>query len=128
MNRNFRKSKTKYANKSVTYGGQKFDSKKEMRRFIYLQTLEKAGEISDLQTQVTYELIPTQREPSRYTKTGREVKGKAIELSVRYVADFVYKDKEGNVIVEDTKGFRTADYIIKRKLMLYMHGIKVKEI
>ena len=44
------------------------------------------------------------------------------------IADFVYKDKNGVLVVEDTKGVRTADYVIKRKLMLWVHKIRIKEI
>ena len=54
-------------------------------------------------------------------------KGKLIERAVSYIADFVYTDENGKTVVEDAKGFRTKDYIIKRKLLLYMHGIRIKE-
>ena len=54
--------------------------------------------------------------------------GKVIERAVCYVADFVYKDTEGNTVVEDTKGVKTPDYTIKRKLMLYIHKIRIKEV
>lgn len=54
-------------------------------------------------------------------------KKKLIERGVYYIADFVYY-RDGEYIVEDTKGVRTKDYIIKRKLMLYVHGIKIKEV
>lgn len=94
-----------------------FDSKKEANRYCELKLLEKAGEITHLQRQVKYELIPAQR-----------LDGKVVERAVHYIADFVYKDKDGELIVEDTKGFRTADYIIKRKLMLWVYNIRIKEI
>ena len=91
--------------------------------------LETAGAISDLQRQVKYVLIPTQREPDTVGARGGIKKGKVIEKECAYIADFVYKDLHLNeTVVEDTKGFRTKDYIIKRKLMLYVHGIRIKEI
>lgn len=113
--------------------GEVFDSRHEYVRWLELKLLEKSGAISDLKRQVPYELIPVQREPStRYYKKGRKkgepVPGKVIEQAVIYIADFVYKDHNGKTVVEDTKGVRTKDYIIKRKLMLHVHGIKVQEV
>ena len=118
----------KYGNKKVRYQGAVYDSKREARRFAKLSLLEKAGKITDLQTQVKFVLIPTQREPDTVGKRGGIKKGKVIEKECAYYADFVYTDDKGQRIVEDTKGFRTTDYIIKRKLMLYVHGIRIKEI
>ena len=105
----------KYGNKKVISDGITFDSKKEYRRYCELKLLEKAGEISDLQRQVKFTLIPAQREPDTVGKRGGTKKGKLIERECVYVADFVYKDMSGEEIVEDTKGFRTKDYILKRK-------------
>lgn len=107
---------SKYRNKKVHWNDNTYDSKKEARRHAELLLLQKAGQISDLETQVKFELLPSQR-----------IDGKVVERPVAYVADFVYK-ADGKVVVEDTKGFRTADYIIKRKMMLYFHGIQIKEI
>lgn len=118
----------KYGNKKVRYQGAVYDSRKEARRAAELALLERAGKITDLQTQVKFVLIPSQREPDTVGKRGGIKQGKVIEKSVCYVADFVYTDEQGRRIVEDTKGFRTKDYIIKRKLMLYVYGIKIKEI
>lgn len=90
--------------------------------------LQKAGKIKDLQRQVKFELIPTQREPDTIGKRGGIHKGKVIENAVTYIADFVYTDcSSGKTVVEDSKGMKTKDYIIKRKLMLYIHGIKIIE-
>ena len=90
--------------------------------------LERTGEIKDLKRQVKFELIPAQREPDTIGKRGGIHKGKVIENAVNYVADFVYTDCcSGVQVVEDAKGMRTKDYIIKRKLMLYRHGIKILE-
>lgn len=118
----------KYGNKQVTIGDETFDSGKEYRRFCELKLLQRAGKISDLQRQVKYVLIPTQREPDEIGVRGGVKKGKVIEQECAYVADFVYVNDKGETVVEDTKGFKTKDYIIKRKLMLYVHGIRIKEI
>lgn len=120
----------KYKNKKITINGIKFDSKKEAHRYSELTLMQKAGEISKLQRQVEFELIPTQREFIPYTtKTGKErLKSRVIERPVKYIADFVYTDKNGQMVVEDTKGIKTKDYIIKRKLMLFKNGIRIKEI
>lgn len=79
--------------------------------------MQRAGLISNLREQVSYELIPPQR--------GAD--GKVLERACTYIADFVYRDKLGNTIVEDTKGVRTKEYIIKRKLMRHIHGITITE-
>lgn len=105
-----------------------YDSKKEHRRAQQLKLWQRAGVISDLREQVSYELIPAQ-----YGSCGTDLKGKPVkvllERAVRYIADFVYTDNEtGKTVVEDTKGMRTKEYIIKRKLMLAVHGIRIKEI
>ena len=113
----------KYRNKKVEVDGILFDSKKEANRYMELKLLEKAGEITDLKRQVRYELIPRQAGPHK----GEYKPGKVIEQSCYYVADFVYKEGE-NIVVEDTKGMRTKDYVIKRKLMLHRYGIRIKEV
>lgn len=106
----------KYRNKKTVIEGITFDSKKEAKRYGELRLLERAGEIDTLTLQPKFTLIPTQRRAD----------GKA-ERSVVYIADFMYREN-GQFIVEDTKGFRTPDYIIKRKLLLQVHGITVREI
>lgn len=118
----------KYGNRKAQYQGAVYDSRKEARRARELSLLEKAGKITELQTQVKFVLIPAQREPDIVGKRGGIKKGKVIERECAYYADFVYTDENGQRIVEDTKGVRTTDYIIKRKLMLYVHGIRIKEI
>lgn len=122
----------KYGNKKTKSGNDVFDSLKEYRRWSDLQLLEKAGEISELRRQVKYVLIPAQREaPTETFSRGRNKgclkPGKLIEREVSYVADFVYKDREGRTVVEDCKGMRTKEYVIKRKLMLHVYGIRIKE-
>lgn len=113
---NYGYGKTKYHNHKVTIDGITFDSKKEAVRWKELVLMQKAGQISDLQRQVKIELIPSQRNAAG-----------ALERAVNYIADFVY-NKDGQTVYEDTKGFRTADYIIKRKLCLFLKGITITEL
>ena len=101
------KKPSKYRNQKV--GG--YDSKREYRRAQELRLLARVGEISDLQEQVKFELIPKQEG----------------ERAVHYLADFVYSTRAGQRVVEDTKGHRTPVYNIKRKLMLQVHGIRILE-
>lgn len=119
--------KNKYHSRKITRDGVTFDSVKEYRRFCELKLLERAGEIQDLKRQVEFVLIPAQREPDTIGKRGGIIKGKTIEQKVSYIADFVYLEN-GKQVVEDTKGFRTKDYVLKRKMMLYFHGIRIKEV
>lgn len=128
MNPNWFSNGSKYNAKKVEYNGMTFDSKRELKRYKELELLQEAGEISDLQRQVKYVLIPTQREPDIIGKRGGVKKGKVIEHECSYTADFTYLDEDGDLVVEDSKGFRTKDYAIKRKLMLYVHGIKITEV
>ena len=93
-----------------------FDSRKEERRFQELSLLQKAGKITGLKRQVPYLLIPAQY-----------IDGKCVERSVSYTADFVYREG-GNLVVEDVKGFQTQEYKIKRKLMLQLYGIRIREV
>lgn len=102
-----------------------YASRKESRRAAELRAMERAGEISNLRQQVSFELIPAQYAEQQDAR-GR-MKKVCVERSCRYVADFVY-DRAGNDVVEDTKGVRTKDYIIKRKLMLWVHGVRIREI
>jgi hypothetical protein len=117
----------KYGNRKIEADGEIFDSKKEYRRWKELILLLKAGEISKLQRQVKYVLIPAQREPDIRGPRGGIRPGKLIEREVAYIADFVYTDNAGQTVVEDCKGMRTKEYIIKRKLMLHEYGIRIKE-
>lgn len=109
------KRPSKYGAARPVYKGKKYDSGLEMLRFRRLEEAEKKGIISELRTQQPYVLVPKQKVGDR------------IERPVKYVADFVYV-KDGALVVEDTKGIRTAMYVIKRKLMLKVHGIVIKEV
>ena len=120
---------TKYHSKKIEVDGIVFDSKKEARRYQELKTLEASGIIKDLELQKKFVLIPTQREPDVVGPRGGVTKGKVIERECSYYADFYYYDAEKEEwVVEDTKGMKLPDYIIKRKLMLYVHGLRITEI
>lgn len=110
----------KYRNKKVYTSKGTFDSKREYQRYLELKLLEKAGEIKNLQTQVEYVLIPSQKRQFAM-KNGRKT-----EMCIKYKADFVYT-KNGQICVEDVKGYKTKEYVMKRKLMLFIHGIEVIE-
>lgn len=113
---------SKYKNKRIRINNIEFDSIREANRYKELCLLVKAGKIENLACQVPYELIPAQY---------GEVNGKrkCLERACVYYADFLYKDKEtGQWIVEDAKGYRTDTYKIKKKLMLQVHGIRIKEV
>ena len=113
--------RNKYHNRKVIVDGLKFDSIKEAKRWRELCLLYRAGEIGEVERQVEFLLIPSQRTrtPDGKTKT---------ERAVKYRADFVYLDKNGRKVVEDVKGVRTKEYIIKRKLLLFLRGIAIKEV
>ena len=125
---------SKYKNyKTKVSNGHIADSRKEARRYEELLLLQRAGKISDLRTQVPYELIPAQYETyERYGKTGKRLTDgkKLVERAVNYVADFVYLE-DGKLVVEDVKGYRDGAayniFKIKRKLMLHIHGIRIRE-
>lgn len=119
----------KYRNRKVVVNGITFDSRREADRYRELQIMQKAGEISNLELQKEYELIPVQREPDTIGPKGGTYKGALIERKCSYIADFVYFDNfTGKTVVEDAKGLRTSDYLIKRKLMLWVHGIRIQEV
>lgn len=126
----------KYYAEKVTIDGETFDSKKEARRWQELQLLLRAGKIYDLRRQVKFVLIPAQFENyPRYGKKGQRLKDgqTCVEQACEYYADFVYLE-DGHVVVEDVKGYRDprsaayAKFVIKRKLMLWLHGIKIREV
>lgn len=106
----------KYGNQPIVVDGFRFDSIREATRWQQLRLMERAGKIERLRRQVPFELIPSQR-----------VDGKVVERAVKYIADFVYYQNDV-MIVEDAKGNITKDYVIKRKLLLWRYGIRIKEV
>lgn len=132
--RGWRRNGTKYNAQKVVIGGIKFDSKHEAERYCELKLLERGGVISDLRLQVEFELIPNQyATEKRYGKNGNELKDKQVllERKCSYVADFVYiLNETKETIVEDAKSpiTRTPEYVIKRKLLLWRYGIRIREV
>lgn len=132
--------RNKYGAKKVkALDGKVYDSIRESQRGVYLRLMERAGKIKNLEYQVRFELIPPQTMvvetgerykrsvPSHGIRAGDpKTKTVCLERGCDYVADFVYI-QDGKKVVEDAKGHRTDDYIIKRKLMLWIHGIRIKE-
>lgn len=126
----------KMRNKKTTRGDKTFDSKREADRYDELSMMEKQGIIRNLEWQKEYLLIPAQyKTVEQYGKSGNRIKDKKVllERKATYVADFVY-EKDGETIVEDSKGYRNpssapyAKFVLKRKLMLWVHGIKITEV
>lgn len=121
----------KYNNTKVEYDGIKFDSKKEMQRYLVLKTAEENGLISNLQLQVRFELIPAVREEYiEHLKTKDKVKTRTLQLPITYTCDFMY-DKEGETIIEDIKAspkMLPKEYTLKKKMMFALKGIKIKEV
>ena len=128
--------KNKYGNRRFFKDGENWDSAKEYNRYQELLLLQRAGQISCLARQVEYELIPQQVEttPRYHKRTGERIKDhvKVLEESCKYIADFVYVDENGEIVVEDVKGYRKGEayrvFVIKRKLMLYVHGVRIREV
>ena len=123
--------KSKYGARKVHRDGVVYDSRSEARRGAELALLQRAGEIRNLRRQVPYELIPVQREQDTVGARGAVHKGHVIEKAVYYVADFVYDEKTADgwqEVVEDVNGFKTHDYIIKRKVMMWRYGIRIREV
>ena len=111
---------TKYRNKKIEIHGIKFDSNKEMYRYLELVQFEKEGKIRGLELQKVFELIPRVKLEGKY------------KPALRYIADFSYVDAETDeVIVEDVKSAYTAKlpvYRIKKHLLKYLYGIEIREI
>lgn len=123
----------KYGNHKVKLSGELYDSQAEAIRSEELRALEAAGEIYNLRRQVRFDIIPSQYESQggiylRGKNKGQPKRGKLIEHGITYYADFVYTDKNGDTIVEDVKGIETEVFRIKRKLMLYFFGIRVRTV
>lgn len=127
--------RTKYGNKKVEYDGKKFDSKKERDRFIFLEAAQRDGLITDLERQVRFELIPAITEECEVQlKTKTVTRTKTVQRAITYTCDFMYYVPSKNmVVVEDVKSSpkQTAidkSYVLKKKMMLALKGIKVKEV
>lgn len=102
------RNKSKYHNRK-TKG---FDSAKEWRRNQELETLQRAGEISELNRQVPFTLMPSYTIADETTRQGFKT-----VREIRYIADFTYRLKDGTRIIEDVKGMQTDVFKLKRKLL-----------
>ena len=127
----FNKPKSKYRNEKVTFQGMSFDSKKELQRYLFLVDAERRGVISDLQRQVKFELIPAiTEEYVEHLKTKDKVKTRTVQSAVTYICDFTYL-KDDKIVIEDVKSspsLVTKEYRLKKKMMLAIHGLIVKEV
>ena len=120
--------RNKYHAHKVTILGIEFDSKKEGMRWLLLRDMESKGEISNLQRQVPFELLPAIYEDvTVHLKTKDKIERKLIQRPVKYIADFTYT-KDGKQVVEDAKGLRLPEYILKKKMMRALLNINVIEI
>lgn len=118
----------KYGNRTISNALGEFDSKGEYQRWLFLLDAQKSGLITNLRRQVEYILLPTQYKTEIvHLKTKDKEVQRVAERAVTYIADFVY-EKDGIVVAEDFKGFPDDKYPIKRKMMLYFHGIAVREV
>lgn len=103
--------RAKYNNKKTTVDGIEFDSKAEARRYGELKLLLRAGAIEDLVLQPVFEIIPAVRWNRKLLR------------AKKYRADFQYQIRAtGRIVVEDVKGVRTAEYILKRQEFLRCYG------
>lgn len=134
FSRGFKREKgKKYNNTKVEYDGIKFDSKKEMQRYIVLKDAENSGVISNLELQVKYELIPAVREEYiEHLKTKDKVKTRTLQLPITYTCDFQYL-KDGVLIVEDVKASPNMasidkSFILKEKLFRWKFGYGIKRV
>ena len=111
---------SKYRNKMTEIDGIRFASRHEGMRYIELKYMQLVGAIRDLQLQYPFELLPAQKDED----------GKVVERAVKYYADFVYYDRDGNLVVEDAKSpaTRTDSYKLKRKMLRYFKGIEIREV
>lgn len=114
--------RSKYGNRKTVVDGITFDSKREAERWLYLRAREEAGEISHLERQPIFKLSVGDRPVlirSKGYPNGRQAK---------YAADFAYFDGDRRII-EDAKGHRTRDFILKKAIVEAMYpAIRVVEV
>jgi hypothetical protein len=134
--------KHKFNNKKMETPDGVFDSKGEWQRWLFLKDAERRGAIKDLERQVKFVLLPTQyREEVVHLKTKDKIVKRVAEREVTYTADFVYRKLKNVVenqlmgrvevwekVVEDFKGFPNDRWPLKKAMMLYFHGIAIREV
>jgi hypothetical protein len=96
----------KFKAKPQNLDGIYFASKKESKRYIMLNLLQKSGEVLFYLRQVPMHL------PG----------------GVKYVCDFVVFWSSGEVTFEDVKGLKTPLYVAKKKMIEDIYPIKIQEI
>lgn len=125
------KKSGKYKNHKIEFNGIKFDSKKEMQRYILLKEAEDKGVIQDLKLQVRFELIPAIKEEYvEHLKTKDKIKTRTVQLPITYTCDFQYY-KNGELVVEDVKASKSMlpkEFVLKEKMMFALKGIKIKKV
>ena len=123
--------RAKYGNSKIKNAFGTYDSELEWSRFVFLSNRQKEGEISGLRRQVEYLLIPAQYGTEiKHLKTKDKEVRVLLERPCSYIADFVY-ERNGKTIVEDCKGAKaiiTETAKIKKKLLLWVHGIELRYI
>jgi len=100
-----------------------YASKREAKVAADLRLLEKAGNVRLIREQVSFDLLPA-------------APGLGFKQPLRYIADFVYdEDTSGdgweshwNRVVADAKGFKTPVYKLKKRLMLQLLGVEIREL
>jgi hypothetical protein len=125
------KNRNKYGNTKVEFDGIKFDSKREMERYLLLLEAQKKGLISGLEVHKRYELLPAVKETYiEHLKTKDREKERTLQLAVTYTCDFFYI-KDGEEVVEDIKiseYLLPKEYVLKEKMMFYFYRIKIKRV
>lgn len=120
--------KRKFNNKKMSTPDGEFDSKGEWQRWLVLKEAQDNGEISALRRQVKYILIPTQYKSVEVKlKTKTKIVQRVAEHEISYKADFVY-EKAGETVVEDYKGYPNDRWPYVKKMMLFFHGISIREV
>lgn len=126
-----RKKGERYNHKTIKIGELKFDSQKEYDRYVFLKEAENNGVISDLRTQVKYELIPSVTEDYVvHLKTKDKIKTRTLQLAITWTADFVYI-KDGEEIIEDVKPRKdllSDRFVIKEKLFFWRYHKRIRKV
>ena len=126
-----RKKGSKYNNKTVVYNGIKFVSKKEGQRYLFLKKAEEDGKISELKTQVKFELIPSIKEEYiEHLKTKDKTRVRTLQLAINYISDFTYI-KDGLMVIEDVKASPKvipSDFKLKEKMFFWRYGNRIRRV
>ncbi len=129
------KGRRKYGNKKVEFMNMTFDSKKEMQRYVFLLGEQEKGKIHGLKRQVTFELLPKMtKDEVVHLKTKDKIVQKVMQLPVTYTCDFLYWKGQGydsRLVVEDVKISKyllPPEYVLRKKMMLALKGIAIKEV